>query len=39
MEEGRRRMMEEINLTYIVSTHIIIAMYPPEPLLYANKIF
>jgi hypothetical protein len=36
----RRRIMEGINLRYIVSTYIVnITIYPPAQLLYANKIF
>jgi hypothetical protein len=35
---GRRRMMEGVNLRYIVCTYVNITMYPPVQLLYANKI-
>jgi hypothetical protein len=34
----RRRMMEGVNLRYIVTTHVNITMYPPVQILYANKI-
>jgi hypothetical protein len=38
-EKERVRMMEGLNLRYIVSTYVNITMYPPAQLLYANKIF
>jgi hypothetical protein len=35
--QGRRRIMEGVNLSYIVSTYINIIMYSSIQLLYANK--
>jgi hypothetical protein len=35
---GRGRMMEEVNLRYIVSTYVKITMFSPVQLLYVNKI-
>jgi hypothetical protein len=38
--EGRKgRMMERVNLKYMVSTHINITVYLPVQLLYASKAF
>jgi hypothetical protein len=37
-EGGRKRMMERVNLRYIVSTYVNIAIYPSVQLLYANKL-
>jgi hypothetical protein len=34
-----RRMMDVVNLKYIVSKYVNIIMYPPVQILYANKIF
>jgi hypothetical protein len=36
--DGSKKMMEGINLGYIVITYVNITIYPPIQILYGNKI-
>jgi hypothetical protein len=37
LRRGKRRMMEGVNLRYILSTYVNVTMYPPVQQLYSNK--